>query len=101
MGMDLMPLRPTSAAPRDDRGRPEWGRYNISGWIWLKEHLRLWGLDTTKIPSLNDGHVIPAYVCEQIGQLYATHLMELPEDERAWAQKDMIFWLTCGGCRVY
>jgi len=58
MGMDLKPIKPSENAPLYEGGEVQWGRYNWSGWSWLRTHLEDWGVDTSELTSMNDGATI-------------------------------------------
>ena len=110
MGMDLKPVRPWKSAPRNsplDKYDPNgviWGRYNWSGWSWILNHLREWGMsqeDLSYFSGCNDGDLIPTKTCQRVADLIEKNLDTLEPDDQVWIKEDIILWRTCGGYRQY
>lgn len=97
MGMDLKPVKPTKAAPRDADGGHIWGCYNWNGWGWLRDFLNRHGADTSHMAGCNDGDLIPADVCRAYADVIERELPNLAGDDRRWLTPHVILWRTCGG----
>lgn len=97
MGMDLKPIKPSANAPRNEGGEIRWGRYNWSGWSWLRTHLEDWGVDTSELSGMNDGATISEATCLKIADAIEAHLDELNVEDRGWLKPDIALWRTCGG----
>ncbi len=103
--MDLQPCRPSAKAPRDERGRPVWGRYNWYGWSKFGDFLERHGVPTDEMAGTNDGKRIYAKTCK----LYAKTIREHIDDyisiwegaTKEEAERDALLWETCGGYRQY
>ena len=100
MGMDLKPIKPTKAAPRDENGEPIWGRYNWSGWRHLGEQLIQWGHSdlVNYMSGWNDGEVIPKEICQRIGKAIEEHL---DLEWREYEKMKVVLWKTCGGYKQF
>ena len=104
MGMDLKPVRPTKAAPRDENGEPVWGYYNWTGWTILGNQLIEWGHSdlVNYMSGWNDGEVIPSKICKQIGKAIKEHLDEEEDDDwREFQRTKVTLWETCGGYKQF
>jgi hypothetical protein len=97
MGMDLKPIKPSENAPLYEGGEVQWGRYNWSGWSWLRTHLEDWGVDTSELTSMNDGATISEATCLKIADAIEAHLDELNAEDRGWMKNHIALWRTCGG----
>ena len=96
MGMDLKPINPSEFAPKDENGTPVWGRYNWTGWSILRNKLRIWGVDTSELKSMNDGDVISERTCLAIADAIEKHAHELNKED-GWLANHIERWRTCGG----
>ena len=104
MGMDLKPVKPTKAYPRDDDNRLIWGRYNWSGWRHLGDQLIDWGHSdlVNYMTGWNDGELIPKEVCQRIGKAIEEHLGEIENPEwREYERTKALMWKTCGGYKQF
>lgn len=98
MGMDLKPLNPSKDAPINDYdGKPQWGRYNTSGWSYLWQKLNSWGVDTSELSGYNDGDEISAETCGKIADAIEANAGTLDEQDRDWLMSHVPLWRTCGG----
>ena len=103
MGMDLKPINPSNQAPRysnDDRFSPNelvWGRYNWSGWSWLRQQLKQWDVDTSEMSGMNDGAIISEATCLKIADAIEKNLNTLQSEDRKWIEPHIARWRTCGG----
>lgn len=131
MGMDLKPVNPGPDHPKDEKGNPVWGRYNISGWARLWNMLNDAGVDTSEFSGMNDGDPISDATCKEVADalekllptiraqaeaVYDEHKAAAeakPEPMRALLMpntvdetmeewtKDIHMWRTCGGYLQY
>ena len=100
MGMDLEPIAPAENAPKGERG-PEWGRYNISGWSYIIDKLREWGVPLDEFRHFNDGDPISAETCAKVADAIESHLPEMSDRDRNWLGPHVERWRTCGGYRQW
>ena len=75
--------------------------YNWSGWSWLVEHLRLWGVDVSEFQFTNDGDPISRNTCLAVAEAIETHLDELDGDYRKWLESHIDRWRQCRGCEQW
>ena len=75
--------------------------YNWSGWAWLSDHLRKWGVDTSELKFFNDGDRISQSTCQAIAQAIEQHLHELSPDDRKWLEPHIERWRCCEGCEQW
>ena len=101
MSYDLKPQRPTEDAPHDNCNQPQWGRYNISGWTWIRNFLTNHGVDVSEFSGYNDGELIKADTCRLVADTIEKHIHELPENEQQWLRPHIQLWRTCGGYRIH
>lgn len=88
MGMDLVPISPTSDAPRYPldsryellRGKLISPSYSISEWNLLLNRLDSWGVDVAGFSSFNDGDRISAEICRAVADAIEANLHTLPYD---------------------
>ena len=83
MGMDLIGLRLS---------------YNWTGWKWLVDHLRKWGVDVSELKFMNDGDPISRETCLSIADAIEAHFDELTSDEQQWLEGHIDLWRKCNGC---
>ena len=97
MGMDLKPINPSADAPKHEDGALVWGRYNWSGWSYLRQQLNTWGVDTSELKGMNDGDIISEETCHAIADAIEEHAHELDKLDADWLKSHVVRWRTCGG----
>ncbi|MEM7599834.1 MAG: hypothetical protein AAF357_00280 [Verrucomicrobiota bacterium] len=91
-------MNPSKDAPIDDYdGEPRWGRYNISGWYYLREKLNSWGVDISELSVYNDGAEISAETCGKIADAIEANAAALDDRHRDWLKGHIPLWRSCGG----
>lgn len=97
MGYDLKPMRPNANYPRNEKGKPVWGRYNMRGWYMLHRGFYYAGRPKLILPQTNQGDLILAKTCREVADLMEKH----PEHFSEFPSSDILEWRNSGGFRVY